>query len=125
MSPSEAWLPALLILADYSPPAYWRMSNGAEFWCIPDRSQLLGKRFAREPFTHSEILSICVFNHIQIGRQSWSCDWEAVRHSLLAIPSLLVAELNDVPLPPAFLADRAIRLTAKENQAGPQDDLPG
>jgi hypothetical protein len=84
----EAWYDALCAIADHSPMAYWQMSNGAEFWWMPGRSQLGPDRFTREPFSYAEIVSVTVFDTVPIKPGGWACDFEALRARLTGVTGL-------------------------------------
>ena len=88
---SEVWHAALSIIADFSPMTYWRMSNGAAFWwTLTSRAQLLDDRFAEQPFSYAEIVSLCVVSEVRFRQEVLSCDWPALRRSLLSVPGLRV-----------------------------------
>src|SRR6185503_11488041 len=76
MTTPEVWYVTLSILADFSPMAYWEMSNGAVFWWrLRSQSQLLPDRFAEQPFSYAEIVSVCVVNEVRFRQEVLSCDW--------------------------------------------------
>ena len=102
----EAWYEALCIVADHGPMAHWQMSNGAAFWWTPGQSQLGPDRFAEEPFGYDEIVSVTVFDSVQVGREVLACDWPSLRGRLLG-----VEELRDVRRPPASPPNQALHLT--------------
>jgi hypothetical protein len=113
MTVSEVWHTALSIIADFSPMTYWRMSNGAEFWwTLTNRTQLLDDRFTERPFSYTEIVSVCVVSEVRFRKEMLSCDWPALRQSLLTVPGLHVEEVGDVKIPPASPPNQALRLTA-------------
>jgi hypothetical protein len=112
MTSSEVWYAALSIIADYAPMTYWRMSHGAEFWRPTSRAELLEDRFAEWPFSYTEIVSVCVVSEVRIRQEVLSCDWPALRRSLLNVPGLRVEELRDLTIPPASPPNEALRLTA-------------
>ncbi len=115
MTQSEVWHAALSIIADYSPMAYWWMSNGAVFgWILTNRAQLLQDRFSEQPFEYTEIDSVCVFKEIRLGQEIVSCDWPALRNRLMEIPGLRVEELRDVIIPPASVPNQVLRLSVSE-----------
>jgi hypothetical protein len=108
---SEIWYAALCLLADFSPPTYWRMSNGAEFWwTLRDRSQLLEASFVDEPFAFSEIVSIRVFDKIRANQEVLSCNWAVLKERLVNIPGLRVVTLNDICIPPASRPNMVLEL---------------
>jgi hypothetical protein len=112
MDTADIWYAALGILADLRPLAYWEMSNGASFWWIlTDRSQLLADRFAEQPFTYSEIVSILVILEGTFGQSRVSCDWPSIKNGLLAIPGLGVVEVRDAQMAEVAVPNRALRLT--------------
>ncbi|HEY7154670.1 MAG TPA: hypothetical protein VH575_11980 [Gemmataceae bacterium] len=112
MTVSHVWYAALSIIADFSPMTYWQMSNGAEFWwTLSSRNQLCDERFVEEPFSYAEIVSVCVVSDVRFGEEVLSCDWLALRQSLLNVPGLRVQEMRDVKIPPASPPNQALRLT--------------
>jgi hypothetical protein len=115
MNSSQIWHAALSIVADFSPMAYWRMSNGAEFWWIlGNREQLLRDRFSEQPFDYSEIVSISVYCEVRLGKVSFSCDWPALLDALLVVHGLRVEELRDVKIPAASVPNHVLRLSVME-----------
>src|SRR5690348_6665287 len=99
MTISKTWHAALSIIADFSPMTYWKMSNGAVFWWnLTNRDQLLEDRFSEQPFSYSEIVSVCVVSEVRFKQEVLSCDWPALRQSLLNVPGLSVEELQDVKI---------------------------
>jgi hypothetical protein len=112
MPVSGVWYAALSIVADFSPMAYWRMSNAAAFWWVlTSRTQLLDDRFSEQPFAYAEIVSVCVFSEVRFCQEVLSCDLPALRQGLLNIPGLRVDEMRDVNIPPAFPPNQALCLT--------------
>ena len=86
MTVSEVWHAALSVIADFAPCSYWRMSNGAVFWwTLTSRDQLLDDRFAAQPFSYAEIVSVCVVGEVRFRDEVLSCDWPALRGRLLNI----------------------------------------
>ena len=113
MNVSEVWHAALSIIADFSPMTYWRMSNGAGFWwTLTSQDQLLPDHFAEQPFSYTEIVSVCLFSEVRFRDEVLSCAWPALCQSLLRIPGLRVEELRDVRLPPASPPNQVLHLTA-------------
>ena len=112
MGVNAVWFPALSIIANLQPMAYWRLTYGAEFWWVPDRSEILPKGFATQPFTYSEIASITMFDRVQAGKEILAHDWPLLRERLLAVEGLQVRELQNVQRPPATSPNRALCLTA-------------
>ena len=107
-----AWYNALCIIADHGPAAYWKMSNGAEFWWTPDRAQLGPDRFMGQPFGYDEIDSVTVFESVRIGKDLVACDWSSLRDQLIGVSGLRIEELRDVRRPPAVPPNEALHLTA-------------
>lgn len=107
----DPWYEALCVIAERRPAAYWRMANGAEFWWIPDRSQLGADRFRTEPFTYSEISSVMVFDHVLMGPNGCSCDWDAVYRELATSATLHIEHLQDVTFQAVVPPNNAIQLS--------------
>lgn len=113
MNGARVWHATLSVIADYSPMTHWRMSNGAAFWwTLISRDQLLDDRFAEQPFCYAEIVSVCVFNEVRLGKEIVTCDWRGLRLRLLNIPGLRLEEMRDVTLAPASPPNEALFLTA-------------
>jgi hypothetical protein len=109
---SEIWHQALCILADFSAIAYWRMTDGAEFWwTLTDRSQLRNSRFADEPFSYSEIVCIQVFDEVRTQQEVLSCDLPKIKERLLCISGLRVTTLRDLCILPATSPNMVLELT--------------
>lgn len=109
---SDVWYAALRIIADFSPMTYWRMSNDAEFWwTLTSRAQLLGDRFAEEPFTYADIVLVWVISEVRFRQEVFSCDWPALHRGLLSVKGLLVEETRDFRIPPVSPPNHALRLS--------------
>jgi hypothetical protein len=113
MTVSEVWYATLSIIADFSPVTYWRMSNGAAFWwTLTSRAQLGEDRFTDQPFSYTEIVSVCIVSEVRFRQEVLSCDWPALRQSLLSVPGLRAEEMCDMKIPPASPPNQALHLTA-------------
>src|SRR5437588_12616302 len=113
MTVPKVWHAALSIIGDFSPMTFWEMSNGARYWwTLTSRHQLGDDRFTEQPFSYSEIVSVCVVNEVRFREEVVSCDWPALHRSLLNIPGLHVQELRDVKIPPAAPPNKALHLTS-------------
>jgi hypothetical protein len=113
MTVSQVWHTALSIIADFSPMTYWQMSNGAAFWwTLTNRAQLRDERFAEEPFFFAEIVSVYLVSEVHLHEELLTCDWPALRQSLLNVPGLRVQEMRDFKVPPASPPNKALHLTA-------------
>lgn len=97
--------------------ASWQMSNGAEFWWAPGRSQLGRDRFAAEPFGYDEIVSVMVFDSVRAGRELPAPDWASLREQLLRVGGLCAEELRDVRRLPATPPNQALRLTRRHDDS--------
>jgi hypothetical protein len=111
MTVPEVWHAALSIIADFSPMTYWEMSNGARYWwTLTSRNQLADDRFTEQPFSYSEIVSVCVVNEVRYREEVLSCDWPALCQGLLKVPGLRVEEMCDVKIPPAAPPNKALQM---------------
>jgi hypothetical protein len=113
MTIPEIWRAALSVIADFSPMTYWEMSNGARFWwTLTSRNQLRDDCFAEQPFSYTEIVSVCVVSEVRFREGVLLCDWPALHQGLLKVPGLRVEEMCDIKIPPAAAPNKALHLTA-------------
>jgi len=108
---ASVWHEALCILAEYSPPAYWEMANGASFWWNLQPGELGADRFTTTPFDYDEIVSIRVFNVIGVGNWAVTCDWVPLRSRLLGVGGVRIAEYHDIKYGPAMPPNQMLHLT--------------
>jgi hypothetical protein len=81
---------------------YWEMSNGARYWwTLTSRDQLGDDRFTEQPFSYTEIVSVCVVSEVRFREEVISCDWPALHQGLLKVAGLRVEEMCDFTIPPA------------------------
>jgi hypothetical protein len=107
------WYPALAVIADHRPVAFWRMANGAVFWWTPSgRHELLADRFAEEPFLYAEIESVTVYREVRAGREVLGCDWPAVCEELAGVLGVRVRSLEGVRAFPSSPPTEALVLEA-------------
>lgn len=115
MTGSHVWHETLGILADLSPPMYWRLADGVAYWFTPLPAYLRPDRVEVEPgslpIRYRDIRSVTVFDEVRQGQAVvMTCDWAELRRRLGAVAGLRMEELRDVHLPPAAPPNRALEL---------------